>query len=301
MLCDRVWFSAHLATLRSDRPGLGEVPDGIVACRDARIVYAGAAADAPGEIEASERIDCSGRWITPGLIDCHTHLVHAGDRSHEFEIRLQGASYDEIARAGGGIQSTMRATRAATEDELVESALRRLDDLIAEGATTVEVKSGYGLDLDTERQLLRAAQELARRRPVNIITTLLGAHALPPEAASKDAYIDLVCTKMIPAIAAERLAESVDAFCEGIGFSPDQTARVFEAALAHGLKVKLHADQLSNSHGAALAARFGCSQPITSNMLIWRAFKRWRRPALSRSCFQVRSISCARSISRRST
>jgi imidazolonepropionase len=257
MLCDRIWLNAHLATLRSDRPGMGEVQDGIVACRDARIVYAGAAADAPLELRASEHIDCSGRWITPGLIDCHTHLIHAGDRSHEFELRLRGASYDEIARAGGGIVSTMKATRAASEDALVDSALRRLDALIAEGATTVEVKSGYGLNLDAERKQLRAALTLARRRPVTVVTTFLGAHACPPEAANSDAYVDLVCKQMIPAVAAEGLAEAVDAFCESIGFSAEQTARVFEAARAHGLRVKLHADQLSNSHGAALAARFG--------------------------------------------
>ncbi len=257
MFCDRVWLNARLATLRSDRPGLGEMPDGIVACRDSRIVYAGAASEAPPDLQASERIDCAGRWITPGLIDCHTHLIHAGDRSHEFELRLRGASYDAIARAGGGIVSTMRATRSASEEELVDSALRRLDALIAEGATTVEIKSGYGLDLDTERKQLRAAHALARRRAVTIATTFLGAHALPPEAASADAYIDLVCREMIPAVAAEGLAETVDAFCEGIGFSPEQTARVFEAARAHGLKVRLHADQLSNLHGAALAARFG--------------------------------------------
>ncbi len=201
MFCDRIWLNAHLATLRSDRSGMGEVPDGIVACRDTRIVYAGAAADAPPDLDAPERIDCAGRWITPGLIDCHTHLIHAGDRSHEFELRLRGASYEEIARAGGGILSTMRATRAASEEALVDSALPRLDALIAEGVTTIEVKSGYGLDLDTERKQLRAARALARRRPVTIAATFLGAHALPPEAASADAYIDLVCTQMIPAVA----------------------------------------------------------------------------------------------------
>lgn len=256
MFCDRIWLNAHLATLRTDRSGLGEVPDGIIACRDMRIVYAGAAADAPPGLDAPERIDCAGRWITPGLIDCHTHLIYAGDRSHEFELRLRGASYEEIARAGGGIRSTMRATRAASEEALIDAALPRLDALIAEGATTIEVKSGYGLDLDTERKQLRATQALAGRRQVTIAATFLGAHALPPEAAGADAYIDLVCTQMIPAMAREGLAEAVDAFCEGIGFSPEQTARVFEAARAHGLKVKLHADQLSNTHGAALAARF---------------------------------------------
>jgi imidazolonepropionase len=257
MFCDRIWLNARLATLRSDRPGMGEVLDGIVACRDTQIVYAGVATSAPPDLEASERIDCGGRWITPGLIDCHTHLIHAGDRSHEFELRLRGSTYHEIARAGGGILSTMRATRQASEEALVEAALWRLDALIAEGVTTVEVKSGYGLDVDTERKQLRAARALSRRRQVTIVTTFLGAHALPPEAAGADAYVDLVCTEMIPAVAEEGLAEAVDAFCESIGFSPDQTARVFEAAQAHGLRVKLHADQLTNGHGAALAARFG--------------------------------------------
>ncbi len=162
MLCDRIWLNAQLATLRSDRSGIGEVPDGIVACRDSRIVYAGAAANGPLDLESAERIDCGGRWITPGLIDCHTHLVHAGDRSHEFELRLRGSSYEQIARAGGGILATMRATRAASEDELVDSALGRLDTLIAEGVTTVEVKSGYGLDSRTERKQLRAARRSHR-------------------------------------------------------------------------------------------------------------------------------------------
>ncbi len=257
MFCDRIWLNAHLATLRTDRAGIGEVPDGIIACRDMRIVYAGAAAEAPPDLDAPERIDCAGRWITPGLIDCHTHMIHAGDRSPEFELRSRGASYEEIARAGGGILSTMRATRAASEEALIDMALPRLDALIAEGATTIEVKSGYGLDFDTERKQLRAAHALAGRRQITIAATFLGAHALPPEAAGADAYIDLVCTQMIPAVAREGLAEAVDAFCEGIGFSPEQTARVFQAATAHGLKVKLHADQLSNTHGAALAARFG--------------------------------------------
>jgi imidazolonepropionase len=257
MFCDRIWRNARLATLRSDRSGIGEVVDGIVACRECRIAYAGGAADAPPGLDAPEHVDCAGRWITPGLIDCHTHLIHAGDRSHEFELRLQGASYEEIARAGGGIRSTMTATRAASEEALVASALPRLDALIAEGVTTVEVKSGYGLDLDNERKQLRAARALGAKRRVAIAATFLGAHALPPEAASADAYIDLVCSTMIPAVASEGLAEAVDAFCEGIACSPAQTARVFESARVHGLCVKLHADQLSNTHGAALAASFG--------------------------------------------
>ena len=262
MRADKVWTRAHLATLAPGRPGLGEVADGVVAARDGRIVYAGVAADAPAfEAPASKAIethDCDGGWITPGLIDPHTHLVFGGDRAHEFELRLAGASYEEIARAGGGIVSTMAATRAATEAQLVEAALPRLDALIAEGVTTVEVKSGYGLSLEHELKSLRAARALGERRPVTIRATLLGAHALPPEfAGDPDGYIDLVCREMIPAVAKAGLADAVDAFCEGIGFTPAQTRRVFEAAQAHGLPVKLHAEQLSNLHGAALAAGFG--------------------------------------------
>jgi imidazolonepropionase len=256
MRFDRVWFNARLATLAGD--GLGIVETGAVAAKDGRIAFAGPAKDLPTGWDAAERIDCQGRWITPGLVDCHTHLVFGGDRAHEFELRLNGASYEEIARAGGGIVSTVKATRAATEDELVASALPRLDHLIAEGCTTVEVKSGYGLDLQTEARSLRAARRLADVRPVSITTTFLGAHALPPEAnGDKEAFIDKVCHEMLPALAREGLVDAVDAFCEGIAFSPEQTARVFDAAKAHGLTIKLHADQLSNLHGAKLAADYG--------------------------------------------
>ncbi|HEY0647860.1 imidazolonepropionase [Phenylobacterium sp.] len=255
MRCDRVWRNARLATLAPGRPGLGEIERGAIAALDGRIAWVGAEADAP---EAAETIDCEGRWITPGLIDPHTHLVYGGDRAREFELRLAGASYEEIALAGGGIVSTMAATRAASEDDLVAQSLPRLDALIAEGLTTVEVKSGYGLSLAHELKSLRAARRLGEVRPVTIATTFLGAHALPPEFRDDaDGYIDLVCREMIPAVAAEGLADAVDAFCEGIGFTPDQTRRVFEAAHAHGLPVKLHAEQLSNLHGAALAANFG--------------------------------------------
>lgn len=255
MRCDRVWRNARLATMAG--PGLGAIEDGVIACADGRIALVGAAADAPA-LEAAETTDCGGRWITPGLIDAHTHLIWAGDRAGEFEARLAGANYEEIARAGGGILSTMRATRAASEDDLVAAALPRLDALIAEGVTSIEVKSGYGLSLAHEMKLLRAARRLGEARDVRVRTTLLGAHALPPEFAGRaDDYIALVCDEMIPAVAREGLADAVDAFCEGIGFTRAQTARVFAAAKAHGLPVKLHAEQLSNSHGAALAADCG--------------------------------------------
>jgi imidazolonepropionase len=258
MRCDRIWRHARLATLAPDRPGLGEIEHGVIAALDGRIVYAGATADAPIDLDAAEIIDCEDRWITPGLIDGHTHLVYAGDRAREFELRLAGASYEEIARAGGGIVSTVAATRTASETELTASALPRLDALIAEGVTTVEIKSGYGLSLEAELKQLRASRSLGDHRPISIHTTFLGAHAPPPEFADDaDGYIDEVCGRMIPAVAQAGLATAVDAFCERIGFSPDQTRRVFEAARAHGLRVKLHAEQLSNLQGAALAAEFG--------------------------------------------
>lgn len=253
MLCDRLWHNARLATMTG--PGLGVVDDGIVATLDGRIVYAGPAGAAPA-LEGA-RIDCEGRWITPGLIDCHTHLVFGGNRANEFEMRLKGATYEEIARAGGGIVSTVKATRAASEDELVAQSLPRLGALMAEGATTVEIKSGYGLSLADEMKQLRTARALSKRCNVNIVTTFLGAHALPPEMnGDKDRYIDLICSQMLPAIAQEGLADAVDGFCESIAFSPEQIARVFEAATKQGLRVKLHADQLSDGGGAVLAARF---------------------------------------------
>ena len=256
MRCDRLWRDARLATMAAGRPGLGEIGGGVIASADGRILYAGPADEAP-RFDAGEIVACDGRWITPGLIDCHTHLVYGGDRAGEFEMRLAGASYEAIARAGGGIVSTMAATRAASEEELLAGALPRLDALIAEGTTTVEIKSGYGLSLADELKQLRAARALADRREITVRSTFLGAHALPPEFASDaDGYIDRVCAEMIPTVAAEGLADAVDAFCEGIGFSPAQIRRVFEAARAHGLPVKLHAEQLSNLHGAALAAEF---------------------------------------------
>jgi imidazolonepropionase len=257
MQSDRIWKGARLATMVEGRPGLGIVEKGLIAARGGRIVYAGPEADAPA-FAAPDIVECEGRWITPGLVDCHTHIVYGGNRAHEFELRLAGASYEEIARAGGGIVSTMQATRASTEDALVATALPRVDALIREGVTTLEVKSGYGLDLGSELKSLRAARRLGEVRPLSVSTTFLGAHALPPEAAGdRDKYISAVCDEMLPAVAAAGLADSVDAFCETIAFTPAQIVRVFEAAKALGLPVKLHAEQLSNQHGAELAARFG--------------------------------------------
>jgi imidazolonepropionase len=257
MRFDTIWHDARLATLAPGRPGLGVIEGGAVAAKDGRIAFAGPMAGLPTGWDAAHRIALDGRWVTPGLIDCHTHLVYAGDRAHEFELRLAGASYEEIARAGGGITSTVKATRAANEDDLVAATLPRLDRLLAEGVTTIEIKSGYGLEFETETRMLRAARRLARERDVEVVTSFLGAHALPPEAnGDKDRYIDDVCA-MIPAIARDQLADAVDAFCEGIAFSPAQTTRVFAAARAAGLPVKLHADQLSNLHGAKLAAEHG--------------------------------------------
>jgi imidazolonepropionase len=254
---DHIWHNAKLATMREDLPDLGVIEDGLIAARGGRVVYAGARSGFPVDAGAVEQIDCAQRWVTPGLVDCHTHLVFGGNRAHEFEMRLKGASYEEIARAGGGIIATVAATRGASEDELVASALPRLDALIGEGATTVEIKSGYGLNVETEMRQLSAARALGRSRPVAIRTTFLGAHALPPEAeGDKDRYVDLVCREMLPKVAQAGLADAVDAFMEDIAFSRDQTARVFQAAKMLGLPVKLHADQLSNLGGASLAAEF---------------------------------------------
>jgi len=255
----RVWSGARLATLAPGLPGLGIVERGAVAARGGRIVYAGPEADMPSDLHArAQTIRCEGRWITPGLIDCHTHLVHAGNRAGEFEMRLRGASYEEIAQAGGGIISSVKALRAASEEELVQQSLPRLDALIAEGVTTVEIKSGYGLDLANEAKSLRAAGRLGEARPVSVRRTFLGAHALPPEAAGDKArYIETLVNQVLPALAQENLVDAVDGFCEGLAFSPEQIAQVFDAARARGLPVKLHADQLSNLHGAALAARCG--------------------------------------------
>lgn len=257
MRVDRIWINARLMTLDPARPGLGVVERGLVAAAGGRIVYAGAAVDAPA-LAADAAEDCGGRWISPGLIDCHTHLVHAGDRAREFEQRLEGATYEMIARAGGGILASIQAVRAAGEAELVAASLPRLDALMAEGVTTIEVKSGYGATLADEMKLLRAGRALARLRDVEVATTLLGLHALPPSwDGDAEGYVDHVCAAVLPAVAAAGLADAADAFCERIAFSSDQVGRYFSAARRFGLPVKLHADQLSDGGGAALAARFG--------------------------------------------
>ncbi|HEY5633699.1 MAG TPA: imidazolonepropionase [Burkholderiaceae bacterium] len=255
MRVDALIENCRVATMAG--PGYGAIDDGCVAIAAGKLAWVGARAAAPG-FDAAQVHDARGGWVTPGLVDCHTHLVYGGDRAREFELRLQGATYEEIARDGGGIVSTVRATRAADEEALLAGARSRLERMIAEGLTTVEVKSGYGLDADNELKMLRVARELGRRLPVRVTTTLLAAHALAPEYEGRaDAYIDLVVGTILPRAAAEGLADAVDAFCEGIGFSPAQCERVLAAARGAGLAVKLHADQLSNLGGAALAARFG--------------------------------------------
>jgi len=231
--------------------------DGAMVVREGRIAWIGQLSALPASYADLPRHDAGGHWITPGLVDCHTHLVFAGQRADEFALRLQGASYEDIARRGGGIVSTVRATRAASEDELYEASSRRLQALLAEGVTAVEIKSGYGLDLATERKQLRVARRLGEHYPVSVYTTFLGAHALPPEYAGRaDQYIDAVANTMLPALASEGLVDAVDVFCERIGFTPAQTERVFGAASRLNLPVKIHAEQLSNSGGAQLAARY---------------------------------------------
>ncbi|THD81354.1 imidazolonepropionase [Aliigemmobacter aestuarii] len=249
------------ATLATMTGGYGLIDRAAVAIGGDRILWAGPETDLPRDLPpdcSNDRLDIGGRLVTPGLVDCHTHLVFAGNRAREFEMRLNGASYEEVARAGGGIVSTVRATREAGLDDLVAAALPRVDRMLAEGVTTVEIKSGYGLDVDTELRMLRAARVIATMRPVDVVTTFLGAHALPPEYSGRaDAYIGEQVLPALQAAHAEGLADAVDGFCEGIAFSPAQIDRVFAAARALGLPVKLHAEQLSNLHGAELAARHG--------------------------------------------
>ncbi|MGZ5200712.1 MAG: imidazolonepropionase [Telluria sp.] len=249
---DALYTNVHLATMDG---GYGELRDAAIAVAGGRIAWLGRRSEVSHG--ARETHDCGGAWLTPGLIDCHTHIVYAGNRSDEFEARLNGASYEDIARRGGGIMSTVRATRAASVDELVRQSAPRVASLLAEGVTTLEIKSGYGLDCASEENMLRAARRIGALMPVTVSTTFLGAHALPPEFAGRaDAYVDELCERMLPALAGQGLVDAVDAFCERIGFTAAQTARVFERARALGLPVKLHAEQLSDQGGAQLVARY---------------------------------------------
>jgi imidazolonepropionase len=256
---DSLWTNGHFATMRASGAPYGAIENAAIAVKDGRIAWLGPMADVPGDQRAAAREvhNLVGRWVTPGLIDCHTHLIYGGDRAHEFELRLGGATYEEIARAGGGIRSTVAATRAASDDALYLAAAQRLATLEREGVTTIEIKSGYGLTRDDEARMLRVARRLGEERAATVRTTYLAAHALPPEYEGRaDDYIDAVCA-WLPALHAEGLVDAVDAFCERIGFTPAQTRRVFDAARELHLPVKLHAEQLSDQHGAALAAEYG--------------------------------------------
>ena len=255
---DRLLIDCNIATMDGQVPGpFGAIENGAIGIQDGRIVRVGRRTELAGyQAKSVEKLD--GAWVTPGLVDCHTHLVFAGNRANEFVARLEGATYEQIAAAGGGILATVKATRAASEAELVEASRPRLEALMAGGVTTVEIKSGYGLDVEAELKMLRAARALGANENVRIMTTLLALHALPQEFAERrQDFVDLATGTMIPAAAREGLADAVDAFCEGIGFTPDEVDDLFEAAAAHGLKIKLHAEQLSNLNGAALAARHG--------------------------------------------
>lgn len=253
-----VFINLDAATMVGDAVPYGLIKDAAIAVRDGRVNWVGPKCDVPAEYDSATRVDLGGRLVTPGLIDCHTHIVHGGNRAVEFEMRLNGVSYEEVARAGGGIVSTVKATRAATEETLLADALRRVDVSIAEGVTCLEVKSGYGLDIETELRMLRVARAIAASRPIRVQTTFLGAHATPAEYAGRnDAYIDDICIPALRAAHAAGLVDAVDGFCEGIAFQPDQIARVFDVARELNLPVKLHAEQLSNLGGAKMAARYG--------------------------------------------
>lgn len=264
---DRVWLGANLATMtgapayndRQSPAGSGELRDAALAIKDGRIAWVGSRKQLDSmQWSAANVTLAEGLWITPGLVECHTHLVYGGDRSNEFAARLRGATYEEISRSGGGIVSTMRATRAASEDQLLEQSLPRALALAAEGVTTLEIKSGYGLDLDNELKMLRVAQRIGEVTGLTVIKTFLGAHALPPEFVGRqEEYVRHVCEDMLPAVAAARLADAVDVFCERIAFTQEQTRRIFERARELGLPARLHADQLSDGNGGELAAECG--------------------------------------------
>jgi imidazolonepropionase len=254
---DSLWINGRLATMREGSVPYGTIEPGAIAVEGSRIAWVGPMSELPRRTARAIH-DLDGRWVTPGLIDCHTHLVYGGDRAHEFELRLNGATYEEIARAGGGIRSTVTATRAASEASLFASAAERLQPLLAEGLTTIEIKSGYGLERDAEIKQLKVARALGERHPVTVRTTFLAAHALPPEYDGRpDDYIEAVASKMLPAAHAAGLVDAVDAFCERIGFTAAQTEKLFRAATSFGLPVKIHAEQLSDQKGAILGTRYG--------------------------------------------
>ena len=257
MTFSTLYNNAQIATMTSDKP-YGLIENGAVVISADLIQWVGPENNLPEKFRTLPEKNLEGRLLTPALIDCHTHLVYGGSRSTEFELRLNGASYEEIARNGGGILSTVTATRNASEDELLAQSLPRLDAFLVEGVATIEIKSGYGLDIETEIKMLRVARQLGKERSVRVKTSFLGAHAIPPEFSGKaDAYIDFVCEEVLPAVHYENLADAVDGFCENIAFSPNQISRVFEKAKSFGLPVKLHAEQLSNLGGATLAAKYG--------------------------------------------
>lgn len=252
-----VFTHALVATMTPNEKPYGIIENGAIAIQGDKIAWVGKLDALPPDYQNWQKTNLDGRLVTPGLIDCHTHIVHGGDRAEEFEMRLNGATYEEISRAGGGIVSTVKATRETREDILLENALRHVDTLMAEGITTLEIKSGYGLDQDTEIKMLRVARQIERTRPIQIRTTYLGAHALPPDYKGRgDAYIDEICIPTLKNAHALGLVDAVDGFCETIAFSPDQIRRVFNTAKDLGLPVKLHAEQLSNLGGAILAAEF---------------------------------------------
>ncbi|WP_371186868.1 imidazolonepropionase [Thalassotalea maritima] len=256
-LWQTVFINANIATMTQAGTSYGALEDAALAVADGKIAWLGSMATLPAISESVTVVDVAGKWLTPGLIDCHTHLVYGGHRANEFELRLQGASYEQIAQNGGGIVSTVKATRQASEDELFASALKRLQALHNEGVTSLEIKSGYGLNLENELKMLRVAKRLQEALPVDIEKTFLGAHALPVEYKDdSDGYIDLVCNSMIPEVAKQGLADAVDVFCEGIGFNIEQTEAVFKAATEHGIRVKVHAEQLSDLGGSELAAKY---------------------------------------------
>ena len=255
---DAIWINANIATMTDNGTAYGSIENGALAVKDGLIAFVGSKADLPAfDALATPLYDAAGQWLLPGFIDCHTHLVYAGNRSNEFEMRLNGASYQDIAAAGGGIKATVAATRAASHEDLFVLAKDRLNTLLAQGVTTVEIKSGYGLDLATEQKILEVAAQLDKHHPASVQKTFLGAHALPAEFSNDaDGYIEAVC-QMLPQLHALKLVDAVDVFCEGIGFTPEQSRKVFAAAHALGLPVKAHAEQLSNLGGSALVAEFG--------------------------------------------